>query len=224
MQPDRQGWECAEVGKRLAADCKALGVPLSASLADTLLSYLALLQRWNATYNLTSIREPAQMLSHHLADCLALIAPLRAHAEGRKPTRVLDVGSGAGLPGIVIAACEAPWQVSCIDTVGKKAAFIRQAAAELRLGNLQGVHGRVEQWKADAPFDIVVSRAFASLADFVTLSRSQLSDDGCWVAMKGKSPEGEIAALPSDVAVFHVEQLQVPGLDAERCLVWIRPI
>ena len=202
-----------------------LGLPLSQAQTDTLIAYLALLQRWNGTYNLTAVRDPALMLTQHLADCMAVIGPLcrvGGDAPHRASRRLLDVGSGSGLPGVVIAALNPAIDVTCVDTVGKKVAFVRQVAAELRLRNLHAEHARVEQMKA-APFDIVTSRAFASLTDFVHLTRSHLAVDGLWMAMKGKHPPHELAALPAGVDVFHVEQLDVPGLDAERCLVWMRP-
>jgi 16S rRNA (guanine527-N7)-methyltransferase len=197
-----------------------LTLPLSSEQADMLIAYLALLQRWNGTYNLTAVRDPAQMLTQHLADCLTVIGPLR-RACGDAPCRLLDVGSGGGLPGIVIAALNPAIDVTCVDAVGKKAAFVRQVTAELRLHNLHAEHARVEQLKT-APFDVVTSRAFASLADFVRLTRLHLAASGVWMAMKGKRPTDELAALPASVDVFHVEQLAVPGLDAERCLVWMR--
>ena len=199
-----------------------LQLPMSPTQVDSLLAFLGLLQRWNATYNLTSVRDPAAMLSQHLADCLAVIAPLRRYAVEDRTQRLLDVGSGGGLPGVVIAVMCPMVNVVCVDAVGKKAAFVRQVAAELRLNNLQGEHARVEAFDA-LPFDFVASRAFASLADFTKLTRRHLAPGASWMAMKGKSPDAEVAALPADVAVFHVEQLVVPGLDAERCLVWMRP-
>jgi 16S rRNA (guanine527-N7)-methyltransferase len=188
---------------------------------DALLAYLALLQRWNATYNLTSVREPAQMLNQHLADCLAAIGPLRREWGTRPTGRLLDVGSGGGLPGVVIAILNPTIDVTCVDAVGKKAAFVRQVAVELRLRNLRAEHARVEQM-AGAPFDIVASRAFSSLADFITLTSDRLADHGVWMAMKGKPPAGEIAQIPAGIEVFHVEQLTVPALNAERCIVWMR--
>lgn len=201
-----------------------LGLSLSTAQADTLISYLALLQRWNGTYNLTAVRDPAQMLTQHLADCLAVVGPLRracSDTPHRATHRLLDVGSGGGLPGVVIAVLNPAIDVTCVDTVGKKAAFVRQVAAELRLRNLHAAHARVEQLNA-VPFDVVTSRAFASLADFARLTRSHIGVDGLWMAMKGKYPVDELAALPVGIEVFHVEQLVVPGLDAERCLVWMR--
>ena len=198
-----------------------LALDVSDSQVDALLGYLALLQRWNATYNLTSVREPEQMLTHHLADCLAVVVPLRRQT-GTGPMRLLDVGSGGGLPGAVIALLNPGIDVTCVDSVGKKAAFVQQVAGELRLRNLHAQHERVEQMKAE-PFDVVTSRAFASLADFARLTRQHLAADGAWMAMKGKPPTDEIAQLPGNIEVFHVEQLDVPGLDAERCLVWMRP-
>jgi len=135
--------------------------------------------------------------------------------------RLLDVGSGAGLPGVVIAICCPDITVHCVDTVAKKAAFIQQVAVSLKLPNLRGIHARVEN--LTDKYDVISSRAFASLADFTTWSRNALAEQGVWMAMKGKHPADELAALPADVRVFHVEQLQVPGLDAERCMVWMRP-
>lgn len=205
-----------------------LGLALAAPQVDRLLDYLALLQKWNRVYNLTAVRDPAEMLTHHLLDSLAVISPLRRHAGGA-PIRLLDVGSGGGLPGVVIAVVCPEIAVSCVDTVGKKAAFIQQTAASLKLSNLQGLHARVEALRAEegGGFDVVCSRAFASLIDFTTWSRAALKPGGVWMAMKGKHPADEIAALDagsgSRVDVFHVEPLAVPGLDAERCIVWLRP-
>lgn len=203
----------------LAAAAQTLGLQLDSQAQSRLLHYLALLQRWNAHYNLTSVRDPAQMLTHHLVDCLAVVAPLTRHLAGR-PARVLDVGSGGGLPGVVLAITMPQLEVVCVDTVGKKAAFVRQVAAELGLPNLLSAHQRVEVMPGE--FDVVVSRAFASLALFCSLTRARRAPGGVWLAMKGRVPEEEIAQLPPDVEVFHVEQLRVPGLAAERCLVWMR--
>ena len=157
------------------------------------------------------------MFTHHLLDCLAVVAPLRRYG---KPTSLLDVGSGAGLPGIVIAVAMPEMQVTCVDAVAKKAAFIRQAAAELGLRSLSAKHARVEALAQE--FDVIASRAFATLAEFTSLTRRQLGNRGAWMAMKGLVPENEIAALPPDVEVFHVEPLSVPGLEASRCLVWMK--
>ena len=184
-----------------------------------MLQYLALLQKWNKVYNLTSVRDPAEMLTHHLLDSLAVVGPL-VRQTGDRSLRLLDVGSGAGLPGVVIAICCPQFQVDCVDTVAKKAAFIQQAAATLQLPNLRGVHARVESLAG--PYDVIVSRAFASLADFVTWSSAALAPRGLWLAMKGRHPEPEIETLPKASIVFHVEQLTVPRLAAERCLIWLR--
>lgn len=215
MQPEA-------VREGLAGVCAELGleVPQEEAL-NRLLAYLLLLQRWNATYNLTAVRDPAQMLTQHLADCLAVMGPLRRQLGAGSQRRLLDVGSGGGLPGVVLAALEPGWSVTCVDAVGKKVAFIRQVAAELSLRNLAGEHVRVEALKA-APFDLITSRAFSSLTDFVVPTRRLLAPEGVWAAMKGKTPDAELAALPPGVMVFHVEPLTVPGLHAERCLVWMR--
>lgn len=191
-----------------------------------LLRYLDLLKRWNAVYNLTAVREPERMLRQHLVDCLAVVPALRreqAARPGGAGRRLLDVGSGGGLPGVVLALVEPDLRVTCVDTVAKKAGFIRQVAAELALPNLRAEHARVEALDASQPFDVITSRAFASLLDFVTLTRPLLAPGGSWLAMKGAQPDDEMAALPADIEVFHVEQLAVPGLDARRCIVWMRP-
>lgn len=207
--------------QRLEALAARIPLVIDAREINVLMQYLTLLQRWNGTYNLTAVRDPAQMLTHHLVDCLAIVPALRRRA-GSTPQRILDVGSGGGLPGVVLAALNTAWDVTCVDSVGKKTAFIQQAALELRLANLHAQHARVENLKA-APFNLITSRAFASLADFVNLSRNHLIPGGMWVAMKAKRPEAELAALPTGVEVFHVEQIDVPELGAERCLVWMRP-
>ena len=213
---------------QLEAGVHALGLNLSAAQVDRLMDFLSLLQKWNKVYNLTAVRDPQEMLTHHLLDSLAAVAPLRRQAalvgeEGAAPVRLLDVGSGGGLPGVVFAICCPDVDVSCVDTVGKKAAFIQQAAVALKLPNLHGVHARVETLAG--PFDVISCRAFASLPDFVAWSRSALAvPHGVWLAMKGKRPDDEIAALPPGVTMFHVEPLAVPGLEAERCIVWMRPV
>lgn len=202
---------------------------LSEGQVGQLAAYMQMLQKWNSTYNLTALREPQDMLSHHLADCLAVLGPLQAHltqagltgqsAQGL-PIRLLDVGSGGGLPGVVLAIARPDVQVTCVDTVGKKAAFIRQVGAELKLANLRSEHARVELLIGQ--FDVITSRAFASLPDFVGLTNKLLAPEGVWMAMKGKMPDDEVGALSGGVSVFHVEQLQVPNLDAQRCVVWLR--
>lgn len=199
--------------------CAAQGLTVTPDQAVRLARYLDLLQRWNATYNLTAVRDPEAMRTQHLADCLAVVAPLKRHAAGG---RLLDVGSGGGLPGVVIATMLPGWDVTCVDAVGKKMAFVRQVAGALPLPHLHAEHCRIEALKCP-PFDVVTSRAFASLADFTALTRRHLAPGGVWLAMKGRVPDDEITALPADVEVFHVEQLTVPGLDAQRCLVWMRP-
>ena len=211
----------------LGSGVHQLGLELGDDQITQLLDFMALLQKWNKVYNLTSVREPADMLTHHLLDSLAAVAPLRQHlvkpgqGDGGQGLRMLDVGSGGGLPGVVFAICCPQLDVSCVDTVAKKAAFIQQAAVTLKLPNLHGVHARVESLAG--PFDVVSCRAFASLADFTAWSRAALGEASVWLAMKGKHPADEIAALPAEVQVFHVEPLTVPGLEAERCIVWMRP-
>ncbi|MEO8022164.1 16S rRNA (guanine(527)-N(7))-methyltransferase RsmG [Polaromonas sp.] len=208
----------------LRAGLKALQLELSDDQVGQLLDYLDLIGKWTKVYNLTAVRDPAEMLTHHLLDSLAAVPPLRRHLQQaglEQGASLLDVGAGAGLPGVVIAICCPAVQVTCVDTVAKKAAFIKQAALALKLPNLAGLHARVETIKQ--PFDVICSRAFASLPDFTQWSAEALAAHGVWMAMKGKHPADEIVALPAGMEVFHVEQLVVPGLTAERCMVWMRP-
>ena len=207
----------------LRAGLVVLDMALSDAQVAALLDYIALIQKWTKVYNLTAVREPRDMLTHHVLDSLAVVRPLRqqlAELGLGRVVRVLDVGAGAGLPGVVLAICFSEMTVHCVDTVAKKAAFVQQVAVSLKLANLRGIHARVESLAE--PYDVVCSRAFASLADFTQWSVAALAPTGVWMAMKGKHPEAELASLAPDVAVFHVEPLQVPGLDAERCLVWMR--
>lgn len=189
-----------------------------------LLDYLELIAKWTKVYNLTAVRDPAEMMTHHLLDSLAAVVPLQRHLSQAglgQGSQLLDVGSGAGLPGVVIAICCPEVAVTCVDTVAKKAAFIKQAALALKLPNLTGLHARVES--INKPFDVICSRAFASLNDFTQWSTAALAPQGVWMAMKGKHPADELLALPAGIEVFHVEQLKVPGLDAERCIYWLKP-
>ncbi|MBL0297368.1 MAG: 16S rRNA (guanine(527)-N(7))-methyltransferase RsmG [Betaproteobacteria bacterium] len=210
---------CARVPSELDPICAELGLAPTSAQTSALSNYLDLLQRWNATYNLTAVRDRAGMVTQHLADCLAIIPPLQRRAT---QGRLLDVGSGGGLPGVVIATLLPGWDVTCVDAVAKKIAFVRQVAGSLGLPNLHAEHSRVESLQA-LPFELITSRAFASLADFTALTRKHLAPGGAWLAMKGRVPDDEMAALPPDVHVFHVEPLHVPGLNAQRCLVWMQP-
>lgn len=207
----------------LHAGLKALQLDLSDAQVGQLLDYQDLIGKWTKVYNLTAVRDPAEMLTHHLLDSLAAVLPLKRHLQKAglgEGAKLLDVGSGAGLPGVVIAICCPNVAVTCVDTVAKKAAFIKQAALALKLPNLSGLHARVET--ITTSFDVICSRAFASLVDFTNWSTDALASQGVWMAMKGKHPADEIASLPAGAEVFHVEQLQVPGLNAERCIVWMR--
>ena len=222
----------------LVSAASTLGLDLADAQVDLLLAYMDWLHKWNKVYNLTALRHPDEMLSHHLIDSLTAVGPLQRHIASQRqqgalpqtgPVHVLDVGSGGGLPGVVLAICLPDVRVTCVDTVNKKAAFIQQVAVALRLPNLKGLHARVET--VQGGFDVVTSRAFASLVDFTAWSRKALQPGAVWMAMKGKHPTEELAALAArsasqagaGVDVFHVEPLHVPGLDAERCMVWMRP-
>lgn len=204
----------------------ALGLTASPGQIRALVDYLALLARWNGVYNLTAVRDPQAMLTQHVADSLSIVAPLRRDATARRieAGRVLDVGSGGGLPGIPLAVMQPDWSITCVEPVGKKAAFIRQAAGELGLGNLDVQAQRAERLTPPPTYDWITSRAFGSLELMVESTRRLLASGGCWVAMKGLSPTAEIDRLAADVSVFHVEPLEVPGLQGDRCLVWMRPV
>ena len=203
--------------QQLEDGAQQLGLDLPDAGLEQLLDYLALLQKWNAVYNLTAVRDSQQMLTHHLLDCLAA---LHAFAGAR---HVLDVGSGGGLPGMVIAiwaACSAPeMQIDLVDTVHKKTAFLTQAKAQLKLNNLTVHTGRVEQLVTEQAFDVVTSRAFASLSDFVTLAGHLLCTGGKMIAMKGPAFEPELMALPAPWRLEATEKLVVPAMAGERYLI-----
>lgn len=209
----------ADLEAALEAGIVALGLALTAEQRRQLLDYLNLIQKWTRVYNLTAVRDPHEMVTQHLLDSLAVIAPLRRHTGGASCS-LLDVGAGAGLPGVVIAIACPEIGVDCVDAVAKKAAFVQQVAGTLLLPNLRGLHDRVE--RLAGPYDVITSRAFASLADFVSWSGAALAQQGVWMAMKGRHPEQEITELPPEVEMFHVEQLRVPNFEGERCLVWMR--
>lgn len=194
------------------------GAPLPQGVRDRLLAYIALLAKWNATYNLTAIREPERMLTHHVLDALAVL-PHLSDSASRPQLRVLDVGSGAGVPAIPLALARPLWRVVALDSSHKKGAFLQQAINELPLPNAEAVVARVEDYAPAAPFDIVISRAFSDLATFVESSARHLAPGGRLIAMKGVFPDEEIALLPASVRVVAAPALAVPGLDAERHLI-----
>ena len=193
----------------------AMRLDVSPAQQDKLMNYLALMFKWNAVYNLTSLRDPMQMVTHHLLDSLAAV-PAFAAAQN-----VLDVGSGGGLPGIVLAIVRPDMKVSMIDTVHKKTAFLTQVKAELGLANVTVYTARVEQLQVSDKFDVITSRAFADLSDFVNWSSHLLADGGRYIALKGVAPKDEQERLPAEWKVAGVEPLHVPKLDAERPLVFI---
>lgn len=200
--------------KELAHGIAQLGLELAPDVQQQLLAYLALLQKWNKVYNLTAIRDPQQMVSHHLLDSLAVLPHLW-------PGRWLDVGCGAGLPGLVLAAARPEWSFAMLDSNSKKTSFVQQAAIEMGLQNVSVHCARVEEFSPAQPFDGIISRAFAEAADFVALTRPLLAPGARWAAMKG-APEQELRRLPSDVVVQANIPLQVPGLDAARSLVILK--
>ena len=211
-----------ELEPRLRDGLARLTLALDDAQVGQCLAYLELLQKWSRIYNLTAVREPEAMLTQHLLDSLAVVRPLLQQAPQAR--RLLDVGSGAGLPGVLLALACPALEVTCVDAVSKKVAFIQQVAGALGLANLRGRHTRIESLPepTDLSWDVVTARAFSSLADLVNASSAALAPEGVWMALKGQLPEQEMASLPPGVGVFHVEQLQVPFLKAQRCLVWMR--
>ena len=211
--------DLSSLTRTLKEGAQALGLTLSEAQIARLMAYQALLAKWNKVYNLTALRDPAQMVSHHLLDSLSAVSAF-AGAQ-----RVLDVGAGGGLPGIVLAiwAAEAEPQmkITLVDTVQKKTAFLNQVKAELQLGNVTVLHARVEQLPVEQQYDVITSRAFAELKDFVTWSNHLLQQGGKYIALKGVLPQEEIDRLPAGWKVQRVQPLQVPGLDAERHLIFI---
>ncbi|MFL9856237.1 16S rRNA (guanine(527)-N(7))-methyltransferase RsmG [Paraburkholderia madseniana] len=222
MTVGQKGSTSEALAPLLADGVRELGLDLSDAQLGKLLDYVALLSKWNAVYNLTAIRDPRQMLIQHILDSLSIVP----HLATRGASSVLDVGSGGGLPGIVLAIVLPEWTVTVNDIVHKKTAFQAQAKAELDLANLSVVTGRVETLRSGAEvpakFDVIVSRAFAELADFVTLARHLVAEQGAIWAMKGVRPDGEIERLPAGAQVEQIIRLNVPSLDAERHLIKVR--
>jgi 16S rRNA (guanine527-N7)-methyltransferase len=200
----------------LAAGIAALGITVPEGAQQRMLDYLALVAKWNKAYNLTAVREPEKMLTHHLLDSLAVLP----HVRG---PRVLDVGTGAGLPGIPLALARPEWQLTLLDSSHKKTTFLRQAIIELKLGNVDVVCARVEAWPAPQPFDTVASRAFSELSEFLALAGRLCAKDGVMIAMKGVYPHDELAQVPGNFRLRSVVALQVPGLDAERHAALLQP-
>jgi 16S rRNA (guanine527-N7)-methyltransferase len=199
----------------LAAGIAEMGLEVTAETQNKLLAYLALLQKWNKVYNLTAVRDPLEMVTLHLLDSLSVLPYIKAKS-------LLDVGSGGGLPGIVLAICQPALQVTTIDTVQKKTIFMRQVKGELGLDNLQVVHARVEKFNPNQKFEAIISRAFSEIALFVKLTQKLLTQNGQWLAMKGQMPHDELAKAALESLKIRVQQLiplTVAGLDAERHLI-----
>jgi 16S rRNA (guanine527-N7)-methyltransferase len=210
---------------RIDTACRLLNLQIDSGDQEKLLLYIDQLQRWNKTYNLTAIRKPEDMLIQHIFDSLAIIPSMDKilYKYTVNEVRIADIGSGAGLPGVVLAIGRKHWQVQCIDAVEKKMAFVRQVAGALSLPNLKAVHQRIENI-GPLGAHIVVSRAFASLKDFARLAGEHVADGGWLLAMKGQQPLGEVAELQNETRwrVHHIEPLIVPELTAQRCLVWMQ--
>lgn len=210
---------------RLQKAAQSLEVDLVDNQIDTLLNYLQQMQRWNKTYNLTALRDSESMLIQHIFDSLSVVKPIQKIAEQKKQAslKILDVGSGGGLPGVVLATSSSTWNIHCLDAVEKKMAFVRQMSAVLRLPNLEAHHQRIEHGDSFNA-DIVISRAFASLVDFVELTERHVNAEGHLLAMKAKHPSDEIQELEvkTNWCVDHIVQLHVPELDAERCLIYLK--
>jgi len=207
------------LGPALAQGVRALGLTVSAATQAKLLAYVALLEKWNRTYNLTAIRDPERMVVHHLLDSLAVLP----HFPRAPALRVIDVGSGAGLPGIPLALLHPEWHVALLDSNGKKAAFMRQATAELGIANSEVIAVRVESYRPALPFDVVVSRAYSTLESFIGATSGLINPSGRWLAMKGTYPAEELVSIAQRVRVLDVPRLAVPGLSAKRHVVIMEP-
>jgi 16S rRNA (guanine527-N7)-methyltransferase len=208
---------------KLISGAGELGWDLGPHQAEMLLAYVSLLNSWNAVHNLSALRRPKDSVSKNVLDSLAIVRPLVNFTGRSGAIRILDAGTGAGLPAVILAIMRPDWVVLAVDAVAKKIAFVRQAAGQLGLTNLHPKHSRLERLTCE-PVDVVTARALGSLAELVSSTRHLLKAEGVWVAMKGKRPDDEISALPKDVRVFHVEQLRIPVVQGERCLAWIRRV
>jgi len=204
------------LSEELAAGIVALNINVAAEAQQHMLAYLALVDKWNKAYNLTAVREQQKMLTHHLLDSLSVLP----HVRG---SRVLDVGSGAGLPGIPLAQAHPDWHFTLLDSSHKKTTFLRQVTIELKLTNVEVICNRVESWEPAQPFDTVVSRAFSDLPEFLKLAGRLCAKTGVVIAMKGIYPHEELAQLPGDFLLRDVVALQVPGLNAERHAALLQP-
>ena len=203
--------------RQLQSGAEQLGIELSADQADRLLAYLGLLQKWNKAYNLTAVRDPDEMVSRHLLDSLSVVPFIQGE-------RCLDVGSGGGMPGVILAIMAPQRSLTLLDSNGKKTRFLTQVRVELGLDNLAVVNSRVEAHRPEQPYDVIVSRAFSSLEDFTQLTRHLGTDATYWLAMKGLYPEEELHALPVDFRVAESAQLSVPGCQGTRHLLILRRV
>lgn len=210
------------LAEALDAGLAGMSLPLPRDTRRALIAYVALLAKWNRTFNLTAIREPARMITHHLLDSLAVLPVLDALVAGTDDVRVLDVGSGAGLPGIPLALARPSWTVVLLEPVHKKNAFLVQAIAELSIGNAQAIASRVEDYRPVVPVTVAISRAFSDLASFAEGTARHIAEDGAMVAMKGVHPHEELRELPEAFVVRESIPLEVPGIDAARHLVVMR--
>lgn len=199
------------LAEELQSGIEKMGISLSVKTQNKLLDYLALLHKWNKVYNLTAIRDPQQMVSSHLLDSLSVLSHLW-------PGRWLDVGCGAGLPGVVLAIAQPDWRFTMLDSNSKKTSFVQQAIIDLELPNASVLCARVEEWQPAERFDGIISRAYTELGGFLRSTRHLMAEHGRWAAMKG-SPEQELAGIPGGCTIDRVIPLQVPGLHAARSLI-----
>lgn len=217
------GQPAADLSLPLADAARQLDLSIESAQAIQLITYLRCLERWNRVHNLSAQGSLVDFMVQHVFDSMTLVGPLTRFAKGR-PLRVLDAGTGAGFPAVVLAVLRPDWTIAAVDAVAKKVAFVRQAAMESGIANLVAWHSRLESLHPEALFDVVVSRAFSSLDRLIDSTGHLLSPSGVWVAMKGRMPTAEMSGLNRTVGPFHVERVTVPGARVERNLVWMRRI
>lgn len=212
-----------DFSEELCSGTEKLSLTFEDSTIYRFSQFFLLLQKWNRAYNLTAIRDPKKILTHHFLDSLGIVTALEQEFDKRKKNapRILDVGSGGGFPGIILAIARPGWHITMIDAVAKKMTFVQQAAIELCLDNAKTEIGRVEEYRPAMRYDLITARAFSEIGVLIEKTRTAIHEQGFWAAMKGTRPEQELTRLPPDIRVFRESKLTIPGLAAERHLIML---